>query len=173
MTSPQLGNSWRSTLLHICSQPPCPANLIMANDQFSKEGLKPQLSNSPFEKRGIKGDFSATSAAAIGCIFLNELWFQDTRKKHSNSQTTGPSDPGGWFVGRSSTCRRLSATHRRAYLRTNLDCARAASDIRESSTELSPRTPFHSAPPARSLQGGGYATVVLLPTPDRKSTRLN
>src|SRR5215467_2299766 len=79
MTSPQLGNSWRSTLLRICSQPPCPANLIMANDQFSKEGLKPQLSNSPFEKRGIKGDFSTTSAAAIGCIFLNELWFQDTR----------------------------------------------------------------------------------------------
>src|SRR5215813_13571360 len=80
MTSPQLGNSWRSTLLRICSQPPCPANLIMANDQFSKEGLKPQLSNSPFEKRGIKGDFSATSAAAIGCIFLNELWFQDTSR---------------------------------------------------------------------------------------------
>src|SRR5262249_22645089 len=48
---------------------------------------------------------------------------------------------------------------------SNLDCARAASDIRESSTELSPRTPCHSAPPARSLQGGGYATVVLPPTP--------
>jgi hypothetical protein len=37
----------------------------VSHDQFSKEGLKPQLSNSPFEKRGIKGDFSATSAAAI------------------------------------------------------------------------------------------------------------
>src|SRR5262245_8592787 len=49
--------------------------------KFGKEGLKPQLSNSPFEKRGIKGDFSATSAAAIGCIFLNELWFQDTRSR--------------------------------------------------------------------------------------------
>src|SRR5262249_13477739 len=36
MTSPQLGNSWRSTLLRICSQPPCPANLIMANDQPCK-----------------------------------------------------------------------------------------------------------------------------------------
>src|SRR5262249_10381216 len=72
---------------------------------------------------------------------------------------------GGVFAGRSSTCRTLSVTHRRAYPRTNLDCARAASDIRESSTELLPRTPCHSAPPARSLQGGGYATVVLLPTP--------
>src|SRR5215475_10380581 len=88
MTSPQLGNSWRSTLLRICSQPPCPANLIMANDQFSKEGLKPQLSNSPFEKRGIKGDFSATPAAAIGCIFLNELWFQDTSKSSLESDIT-------------------------------------------------------------------------------------
>src|SRR5215510_16438436 len=38
MTSPQLGNSWRSTLLRICSQPPCPANLIMANDQMLMGG---------------------------------------------------------------------------------------------------------------------------------------
>src|SRR5215510_10430732 len=38
MTSPQLGNSWRSTLLRICSQPPCPANLIMANDQYLDRG---------------------------------------------------------------------------------------------------------------------------------------
>src|SRR5262245_3357693 len=97
--------------------------------------------------------------------FVSQFVIQDTRKKHSKSQTTGPAEPGGWVVGRSSTCRRLSVTHRRAYPRTNLYCARAASDIRESSTELSPRTPCHSAPPARSLQGGGYATVVLLPTP--------
>src|SRR5215467_5937310 len=96
---------------------------------------------------------------------LNELQFQNARKKRSNSQTTGPSDPGGWFVGRSSTCRRLSATHRPECLRTNLDCARAASGKSESSTEPSPRTPCHSAPPARSLRGGGYATVALLPTP--------
>src|SRR5215472_12787133 len=39
MTSLQLGNSWLSTLLRICFQLPCPANLIMGNDQFEKEGL--------------------------------------------------------------------------------------------------------------------------------------
>src|SRR5215471_6253317 len=38
MTSLQLGNSWLSTLLRICFQLPCPANLIMGNDQFAKEG---------------------------------------------------------------------------------------------------------------------------------------
>src|SRR5215813_8360679 len=38
MTSPQPGNLWHSTLLHIYSRPPCPANLIMGNDQLLKRG---------------------------------------------------------------------------------------------------------------------------------------
>src|SRR5215831_15406801 len=40
MTSPQPGNLWHSTLLHIYSRPPCPANLIMGNDQFEKGGMR-------------------------------------------------------------------------------------------------------------------------------------
>src|SRR5262249_37756028 len=38
MTSPQPGNLWHSTLLHIYSRPPCPANLIMGNDQVLEGG---------------------------------------------------------------------------------------------------------------------------------------
>src|SRR5262245_61234892 len=69
MISPQPGNLWSSTLLHIYSRPPCPANLIMGNDQFFKEGNR----SGSLSSRRPENSISATTFVTFPLLKRGKL----------------------------------------------------------------------------------------------------